>query len=81
MIGGCDIHHDLQRPAAPTEPERHLRAAQSEARLRSARRFLPGLLSEIAAEAQNIDTLTDNHFATIGMASTCAIESPREVVP
>jgi alkylation response protein AidB-like acyl-CoA dehydrogenase len=54
--------------------------AQNEARLRSARMFLLGSVSEIWADAQQTRTLTDDQLVTIRMASTWAIQSAREAV-
>ena len=54
--------------------------AQNEARLRSARMFLLGSVSEIWAEAQQTHTLTPDQLVTIRMASTWAIQCAREAV-
>jgi alkylation response protein AidB-like acyl-CoA dehydrogenase len=54
--------------------------AQNEARLRSARIFLLGSVSEIWQSAQKSGELTQDQLVTIRMASTWAIQSAREVV-
>ena len=54
--------------------------AQNEARLRSARMFLLESVSEIWAEAQKTETLTQDQLVTIRMASTWAIQCAREAV-
>lgn len=78
-----DMKDTKPRGASRTRGESHViqsQVARNEARLRSARMFLLGSLSEIWAAVQNTDTLTSDHLVTIRMASTWAIQSAREAV-
>jgi alkylation response protein AidB-like acyl-CoA dehydrogenase len=78
-----DVKDTTPRGASRTRGENHViqsQVAQNEARLRSARMFLLGSVSDIWAEAQNTGGLTEDHLLTIRMASTWAIQSAREVV-
>jgi len=78
-----DVKDTTPRGASRTRGENHViqsQVAQNEARLRSARMFLLGSISEIWDEAQISGILTDDQLVTIRMASTWAIQSAREVV-
>jgi alkylation response protein AidB-like acyl-CoA dehydrogenase len=71
------------RGASRTRGENNViqsQVAQNEDRLRSARMFLLGSVSEIWDEARKTGLLTQDHLITIRMASTWAIQSAREVV-
>jgi indole-3-acetate monooxygenase len=78
-----DVKDTTPRGASRTRGENHViqaQVAQNEARLRSARMFLLGSVSDIWAEAQNISVLTEDHLVTLRMSSTWAIQAAREVV-
>jgi indole-3-acetate monooxygenase len=78
-----DMKDTKPRGASRTRGESHVMqstVAQNEARLRSARMFLLGSISEIWDEAQKTGTLTQDQLVTIRMASTWAIQSAREAV-
>lgn len=78
-----DVKDTTPRGASRTRGENHViqsQVAQNEARLRSARMFLLGSVSDIWEEAQNTGELTQDQLVTIRMASTWAIQSAREVV-
>jgi len=71
------------RGASRTRGESHVIQAHvgtNEARLRAARAFLLGSVSEIWASVQQTGVLTQDQLVTIRMASTWAIQSAREVV-
>jgi alkylation response protein AidB-like acyl-CoA dehydrogenase len=78
-----DVRDTTPRGASRTRGENNViqsQVAQNEARLRSARMFLLGSVSEIWEEAQQTGALTEDQLVTIRMASTWAIQSAREVV-
>jgi alkylation response protein AidB-like acyl-CoA dehydrogenase len=78
-----DVKDTKPRGASRTRGESHViqsQVAQNEARLRSARMFLLGSVSEIWESAQKSGVLTDEQLVTIRMASTWAIQSAREAV-
>jgi alkylation response protein AidB-like acyl-CoA dehydrogenase len=78
-----DVKDTKPRGASRTRGESHViqsQVAQNEARLRSARMFLLGSLTEIWDAARNSGVLTRDQLVTIRMASTWAIQSAREVV-
>ncbi|MGA3001039.1 MAG: acyl-CoA dehydrogenase family protein [Acetobacteraceae bacterium] len=78
-----DVKDTTPRGASRTRGENHViqsQVAQNEARLRSARMFLLGSVSDIWDEAQNTGELTEEQLVTIRMASTWAIQCAREVV-
>jgi alkylation response protein AidB-like acyl-CoA dehydrogenase len=78
-----DVKDTKPRGASRTRGENNViqsQVAQNEARLRSARMFLLGSVSEIWDEARKTGLLTQDHLITIRMASTWAIQSAREVV-
>ena len=78
-----DVKDTKPRGASRTRGESHVMqsaVAQNEARLRSARLFLLGSVSEIWAEAQTAGALTQDQLVTLRMASTWAIQSAREAV-
>jgi alkylation response protein AidB-like acyl-CoA dehydrogenase len=78
-----EVKDTTSRGASRTRGENNVvqsQVAQNEARLRSARMFLLGSVSEIWAEAQTTGILTPDQLLTIRMASTWAIQSAREVV-
>lgn len=78
-----DVKDTKPRGASRTRGESHViqsLVAQNEARLRSARMFLLGSLSEIWRDAQKSGILTKDQLVTIRMASTWAIQSARETV-
>ena len=78
-----DVKDTKPRGASRTRGESHVMqsaVAQNEARLRSARLFLLGSVSEIWAEAQTAGALTQDQLVTLRMASTWAIQAAREAV-
>jgi alkylation response protein AidB-like acyl-CoA dehydrogenase len=78
-----DVKDTKPRGASRTRGESHViqsQVARNEARLRSARMFLLGSVSEIWDEVQKSGALTQDHLVTIRMASTWAIQSAREAV-
>ena len=78
-----DVKDTKPRGASRTRGESHVMqsaVAQNEARLRSARLFLLGSVSEIWASAQTAGALTQDQLVTLRMASTWAIQSAREAV-
>ena len=78
-----DMKDTKPRGASRTRGESHVMqstVAQNEARLRSARMFLLGSVSEIWRDAQQTGTLTQDQLVTLRMASTWAIQSAREAV-
>lgn len=78
-----DVKDTKPRGASRTRGESHViqsQVAQNEARLRSARIFLLGSVSEIWDEAQKTGVLTEDQLVTLRMASTWAIQSAREAV-
>ena len=79
----ADMRDTTPRGASRTRGESHVMQAtvgRSEARLRSARMFLFGSVSEIWEESQQTGVLTQEQLMTIRMASTWAIQSSKEVV-
>jgi alkylation response protein AidB-like acyl-CoA dehydrogenase len=73
----------LPRGASRTRGESHVMQAHvgtNEARLRAARAFLLGSVSEIWDAVQRTGALTQDQLVTIRLASTWAIQSAREVV-
>jgi alkylation response protein AidB-like acyl-CoA dehydrogenase len=78
-----DVKDTKPRGASRTRGENNViqsQVAQNEARLRSARMFRLGSISEIWAEARKTGALTQEQLVTMRMASTWAIQSAREVV-
>lgn len=78
-----EMRDTTPRGASRTRGESHVMQAHvgtNEARLRSARAFLLGSVSEIWEEARKTGVLTQDQLLTIRMASTWAIQSAREVV-
>jgi alkylation response protein AidB-like acyl-CoA dehydrogenase len=78
-----DVRDTKPRGASRTRGESHViqsQVAQNEARLRSARIFLLGSVSEIWESARKSGVLTDDQLVNIRMASTWAIQSAREAV-
>jgi alkylation response protein AidB-like acyl-CoA dehydrogenase len=78
-----DVKDTKPRGASKTRGDNNVvqsQVAQNEARLRSARMFLLGSVSEIWERAQKTGALTQDQLVTIRMASTWAIQSAREVV-
>jgi indole-3-acetate monooxygenase len=78
-----DMKDTKSRGASRTRGDNNVvqsQVAQNEARLRSARMFLLGSVSEIWREARKTGTLTQDQLVTIRMASTWAIQSARETV-
>ena len=78
-----EMRDTTPRGASRTRGESHVMQAHvglNEARLRSARHYLLGSVSEIWAEARKTRTLTQDQLMTIRMASTWAIQSAREAV-
>jgi len=78
-----DVKDTKPRGASRTRGENNViqsQVAQNEARLRSARMFLLGSVSDIWDEVQNTGVLTEDHLVTLRMASTWAIQSAREAV-
>jgi alkylation response protein AidB-like acyl-CoA dehydrogenase len=83
-----DAFIDLARDKIPRGAKRTLRdnnivqaqAAQSRARIGSARAFLIGALDEIWHEVGDIGHLTPGHHTTIRLASTWAIHQAKDVV-
>ena len=79
----ADMKDTKPRGASKARGDNHVmqsQVAQNEARIRSARMFLLGSISEIWTEAQKTGTLTQDQLVTIRMASTWAIQSAREAV-
>ncbi len=78
-----EMRDTTPRGASRTRGESHVMQAHvgtNEARLRAARAFLLGSVSEIWEQAQQTGTLTQEQLMTIRLASTWAIQSAREVV-
>jgi alkylation response protein AidB-like acyl-CoA dehydrogenase len=78
-----DMRDTIPRGASRTRGESHVMQAHvgiNEARLRSARMFLLGSVSETWEHAQKTGVVTPDQLVTIRMASTWAIQSAREVV-
>jgi alkylation response protein AidB-like acyl-CoA dehydrogenase len=78
-----DMKDTKPRGASRTRGDNNViqsQVAQNEARLRSARMFLLGSVSEIWDEVQKSGPLTMQQQVTIRMASTWAIQSAREAV-
>ena len=78
-----DMRDTTPRGGSRTRGENHVMQAtvgQGEARLRSARYYLLGSVSEIWDEAQRTDEVTQEQLVTLRMASTWAIQSAKEVV-
>jgi alkylation response protein AidB-like acyl-CoA dehydrogenase len=78
----AEMRDTTPRGASRTRGESHVMQSHvgtCEARLRSARLFLLGSVSEIWAAAQSQDALTQDQLLTIRMASTWATQSAREV--
>jgi alkylation response protein AidB-like acyl-CoA dehydrogenase len=78
-----DVRDTTPRGASRTRGESHVMQSHvgtNEARLRSARMFLLGSVSDIWHDVQNTGVLTQDQLLTTRMASTWAIQSAREVV-
>ena len=78
-----DMKDTKPRGASRTRGDSHVMqstVAQNEARLRSARLFLLGSVSEIWEDARDTGVLTPDQLVTLRMASTWAIQSAREAV-
>jgi len=78
-----EMRDTTPRGASRTRGESHVMQAHvgtNEARLRSARAFLLGSVSEIWEQAKVTGELTQDQLLTIRMASTWAIQSAREAV-
>ena len=78
-----DVKDTKPRGASRTRGENNViqsQVAQNEARVRSARMFLLGSLSDIWEEARKTRTLTQDQLVTMRMASTWAIQSAREAI-
>ena len=79
----ADIRDTKPRGASRTRGENNViqsQVGQCEARLRSARMFLLGSISDIWARAQVSRELPQDDLVTIRLASTWAIQSAREIV-
>ena len=78
-----DVRDTTPRGASRTRGENHVMQSvvgQNEARLRAARMFLLGSVSEIWATVQQTGALSPDQLMTIRLASTWAIQSAKDAV-